>query len=91
MEDSEFAFEFSGEEGELLFTAYGKSEDNDNCYLITTPLYENAKNLSMYYIADMKDVLRFLKDAFEISEEDLDAAIDDAEEIFVWKGAGFSE
>lgn len=90
MEDSEFAFEFSTEEGALLFSAYGKSEDNDNCYLVTTPLYENAANLSMHYIADMDDVLRFMTDVFELSEKDLDAAIDGAEETYVFETGMYS-
>lgn len=75
MDKPDFAFEFTGENEELLFTAYGKSEANDDCFLLTTPLYENPNNLAMYYMETMDDVLRFLYDVWEISEEEIDNAL----------------
>lgn len=91
MEDREFAFEFSSEDGVLLFTSYGKNEDNDNCYLVTAPIYENPANLAMYYIATMDDVLRFMADVYEISEADLDAAIASAEEVIVFETGMYAD
>lgn len=75
MEDAGFAFKFQTEEGDQLCTVYGKSEDNDGCYLVAAPLYENPNNLAMYYMEEMGDVLRFMQDVYGLGEDVLDTAV----------------